>query len=346
MPLAINFPAWLKPEIIPGLPIRWYGLMYFVAFAIAYLVFRHLVKERKLGWSDDDVQGIFFWGIVGLLVGARLFGTLVYDTSGIYWRQPWLIFWPFRGKTFVGLQGMSFHGGVVGGLLGFLLWCRRHRADARVVGDLFALSIPLGFTFGRIGNFINGELWGRVTTLPFGMIFPHAPKLPLGEPWVREIAQKAGIDTAGLALINLPRHPSQLYEALFEGVILWAILWAFRNRKLFRGFMIGAYLVGYGLFRFVIEYFREPDADLGYRITLVQTDIPPALFSSLFNFTTGQLFCFAMILAGALWWFIAARLPQDSAIGPLLPVASGTSPASGKTGSGSKQEGRRRSGRK
>mgnify|MGYP001019364932 CR=1 FL=1 len=185
-----------------------------------------------------------------------------------------------------------------------------------------AAAAAPGLFFGRIGNFINGELWGRVTSLPFGMIFPHAPKLPLGEPWVRGIAQAAGLDTSGLALINLPRHPSQLYEALFEGVVLWAILWTIRKRKLFRGFMIGAYLAGYGLFRFVIEYFREPDADLGYRIMLVETELPPALFSSVFNLTTGQIFCLAMIFGAVIWWIIASRLPQDTPIGqPVYPAS-------------------------
>ncbi len=310
MPLAVHFPAWLKPEIIPGLPVRWYGLMYFVAFSIAYLVFSRAAKERKLPWSADDIQGIFFWGIVGLLLGARIFGTLVYETSGLYWQKPWLIFWPFRGKTFVGLQGMSFHGGVIGGLLGFVLYCRRYSLSIRTVGDLFALSIPLGYTFGRIGNFINGELWGRVSAMPFAMIFPHAPKYPLSTAWVNDIANRAGLDTSSIALINLPRHPSQLYEALFEGLVLWAILWSLRNKKLFRGFMIGAFLVGYGFIRFILEYFREPDADLGYVISFVKTDIPPALFSSVFNISMGQILCFLMIVAGLVWWLIAARLPD------------------------------------
>ncbi len=310
MPLFINFPAWLKPEIIPGLPIRWYGLMYFVAFFVAYLVFMRLVKERKLGWSAEQVQGIFFWGILGLLIGARLFGTLVYDTSGIYWQKPLLIFWPFRGKTFVGLQGMSFHGGVLGGLVGFVLYSYKYKLHPLVVGDLFAISIPLGYTFGRLGNFINGELWGRVTTAPFGMVFPHAPSFSLGEPWVRELVAKIGMDSSGLALVNLPRHPSQLYEAFFEGVFLWAVLWFMRHKKRFDGFMVGAFLFGYGIIRFILEYFREPDIDIGYVIELVPTDLPPALFSSFFNVTMGQIFCLTMMVLGLLVWLVAPRLPK------------------------------------
>jgi phosphatidylglycerol:prolipoprotein diacylglycerol transferase len=140
------------------------------------------------------------------------------------------------------------------------------------------------------------------------MFFPGA-YVPAGESWAREIAEKLNID-ATMSYVNLPRHPSQLYEAFFEGVILWLIIWLLRNKKPFKGFLIGIYLIGYGFFRFIIEYFREPDADLGYRITLVKTEIPPALFSSLFNFTTGQVFCFVMIVLGLIWLAIASRLPD------------------------------------
>jgi phosphatidylglycerol:prolipoprotein diacylglycerol transferase len=140
------------------------------------------------------------------------------------------------------------------------------------------------------------------------MIFPQAEKFPADLPWVKRIAENCGLDTGG-GLVNLPRHPSQLYEAFFEGIVLWVIIWLLRNRKPFKGFLIGIYLVGYGLFRFFIEYFREPDADLGYRIELVKTELPPAVFSSLFNFSTGQVFCIVMIVFGLIWIGIASRLP-------------------------------------
>jgi phosphatidylglycerol:prolipoprotein diacylglycerol transferase len=138
---------------------------------------------------------------------------------------------------------------------------------------MFAASIPLGYTFGRLGNFINAELYGRVTTSPIGMIFP---------------------DTDGL-----PRHPSQLYEMIFEGVVLWAIIWFFRNRKPFEGFLIGLYFLGYGFFRFIIEFFREPDSHMGFPIL---------------NFTTGQILCFLMILFGIIWIIYCSKLPKKETV--------------------------------
>ncbi|MDR2102423.1 MAG: prolipoprotein diacylglyceryl transferase, partial [Treponema sp.] len=309
MLLTIPFPAWLSPEIIPGLPFRWYGLMYLVAFGIAFLLYRRQVRERHFPISEEDLSGLFFWGILSLLAGARLLATLVYETSDIYLRSPHLIFWPFRNGQFTGLQGMSYHGGVIGGLAAVFIYSRVKGFDYREIGDMFSAGIPLGYTFGRLGNFINGELYGRITTGPMGMVFPYAQGLPASEAWVREAAEQTGIAVSS-SLVNLPRHPSQLYEALFEGVILWLIIWLWRNKKPFKGFLMGLYLAGYGFFRFFIEYFREPDADLGYRIELVPNNSPIALSHPWSSFSTGQIFSFAMILLGLLWLFIASRLPN------------------------------------
>jgi phosphatidylglycerol:prolipoprotein diacylglycerol transferase len=309
MLLTIPFPAWLSPEIIPGLPFRWYGLMYLVAFGIAFLLYRRQVRERRFPMSEEELSGLFFWGILALLVGARFFAAVVYETSDIYRRSPHLIFWPFRDGTFTGLQGMSYHGGVIGGAAAILIYSRVKGFDYREIGDMFAASIPLGYTFGRLGNFINGELYGRITTGPLGMVFPRAAGLPASEAWVREAAEQTGTAVSG-ALVNLPRHPSQLYEALFEGVILWLIIWLVRNRKPFKGFLVGLYLAGYGLFRFFIEYFREPDAELGYRIELFPNAASTALYHPWSSFSTGQIFSFSMILLGLLWFFIASRLPN------------------------------------
>jgi phosphatidylglycerol:prolipoprotein diacylglycerol transferase len=310
--LFANFPSWLHPEIIPGLPVRWYGLMYIVAFGVAFLLYRRQVAERRFPMTEDQLSGLFFWGIVALVLGARIFATLVYETDtdlrDIYRRQPWLVFWPFMNGRFTGLMGMSYHGGVIGGITAILIYSAVKGFDYREIGDMFAASIPLGYTFGRLGNFINGELYGRVTSSPLGMIFPQAERFPADLPWVQRVAESCGLDPAG-GLINLPRHPSQLYEAFFEGIVLWAIIWLLRNKKPFKGFLVGIYLAGYGLFRFFIEYFREPDADLGYRIELVKTELPPAVFSSPFNFSTGQVFCFGMIVLGLVWIGIASRLP-------------------------------------
>jgi len=311
--LSIDFPSWLKPEIFPGLPVRWYGLMYILAFGTAFFLYRKQVKERKFPMTDDELSSLFFWGILGLLLGARLFSTLIYETSNIYRKQPWLIFWPFRNGRFTGLQGMSYHGGAFAGLLAVVIFAKVKKFNFREIGDMFAAAIPLGFTFGRLGNFINAELYGRATTSPLGMVFPHAESLPANEPWVIEIAEKTGTAITG-AMVNLPRHPSQLYEAFFEGIVLWALIWFFRNRKPFKGFLIGLYFLGYGFFRFIIEYFREPDSDLGYRIEFVKTTLPTAYVHPIFSFSTGQVLCFWMIVFGIVWLLIAARLPDREPI--------------------------------
>lgn len=308
-PLYINFPKWIHPEIFPGIPVlgllRWYGLMYIFAFATAYLV---LKRERKEGLLDtteqkateDDIFSFITFGIIFLLLGARIFSTLVYDTSGLYWKKPWLIFWPFDTETkqFTGLAGMSYHGGFIGGLIGMIVWCVTHKRPVWKWIDAMVVAIPLGYTFGRLGNFMNGELYGRITTVPWGMVFPRAERFSYSIKWVQDFAAACGMTVAeGTKLVNLPRHPSQLYEALFEGLLLWTVLWTLRKHKPFDGFLAGCYTIGYGLVRFVIEYFREPDADLGYRISRDGSD---AIYinTSLLNISTGQILCFLMILGG------------------------------------------------
>jgi phosphatidylglycerol:prolipoprotein diacylglycerol transferase len=330
MPLYIVFPEWLRPEIIPGLPFRWYGLMYLVAFSVAFYFYRKQVRERRYPMSDDDVSSLFFWAIFGLLIGARVFSTLVYETSNLYRREPWLVFWPFRNGKFTGLTGMSYHGGTIGCITGFLLWSLKKKHDVREIADMFAGSIPIGYTFGRIGNFINAELYGRVTASPVGMVFPHAEMLPVKTPGVAEIAEKAGISLPLQGLVNLPRHPSQLYEAFFEGVFLWACIWLLRKKSPFRGFCFGLYIAGYGLIRFIIEYFRQPDSDLGYRLQFVPNDLPLALAHPLTSISTGQLFSFCMILAGAGIWVASALYPAP----PYRYVWQAPAPSAGGAPSG------------
>jgi phosphatidylglycerol:prolipoprotein diacylglycerol transferase len=308
--LAIPYPAWIHPEIFPGVPflrlLRWYGLMYVFAFGTAYLVFRKLIKAGALDSpgrpaTEDDALSFFSWGIIFLLIGARVFSALVYDTTDIYRQKPWLIFWPFAGGRFTGLAGMSYHGGYIGGLLGMICWSLYHKRPILKWVDGMVIAIPAGYTWGRIGNFLNGELFGRVTTVPWGMIFPNAERFSYSIPWVREIADKAHIPApAGGGLVNLPRHPSQLYEALFEGLILFLTLWLLfkffssRKGKPFDGFFSWAYTAGYGLVRFFIEYFREPDTDLGYRIEAVAGS-PTYRNVSFLNISTGQILCLLMI---------------------------------------------------
>lgn len=303
----IEYPHWLKPEIIPGFPLfRWYGLMYFVAFAVTYVLFKYQVKERALPISQDNIVNWFYWTILGMLLGARIFGTVVYDPTGIYLRQPWLIFWPFREGRFVGFQGMSYHGGLIGAMIGSYLYCRRGRLNFLQICDIASAGIPLGYTFGRLGNFINGELWGRISTAPWAMMFPHAPRFPVKVDWVLETARKAGIEiTPATRYVNLPRHPSQLYEAFFEGIVLWLFLWfVVRKRKRFNGQVFSTYIMGYGFVRFFIEYFREPDEGIGFPISFTGGDSPLYLTASPWDFSTGQILCFLMILGGAALYLI------------------------------------------
>ena len=249
---AIQYPSWMRPEIIPGFPfLRWYGLMYIVAFSIAYMLFKIQVKKGELQKysksektiTDEDILDFFTWSLLGLMIGARIFATLVYEPTWLYWQKPWLIFWPFsESREWTGLQGMSYHGGFIGCFLGAFLWTKRHKQDFFAWADTAAAGIPLGYTFGRIGNFLNGELYGRITTSKIGMLFPSVPLhdcFPVKEDWVREFAAKAGIAVQeGAQYVNLPRHPSQLYEALFEGIVLWALVWLLRNKKRFFIFLL------------------------------------------------------------------------------------------------------------
>ncbi len=323
MPLYINYPSWLSPQIFPNVKFlslfRWYGLMYVFAFVTAFIVFKKQVKEGALNTpthvvTDDDVFSFFTFSIVFLLIGARLFSVLIYDTSTKYYTKPWLIFWPWdENGNFTGLMGMSYHGGFVGGLIGMILWCKRHKQPVFKWIDTMGISIPLGFTFGRIGNFLNGgELYGRITTMPWGFLFPKAPLFSRSIEWVDEFAKAAGLPD-GTGLVNLPRHPSQLYEAFFEGIFLFVIFWLLRKKKPFDGFFITMYSVGYGLVRFVIEYFREPDANLGYRIA-VDKDAPLYLNQSLLNLSTGQILCLLMILFG-LAFFAVMMIRKKKLVG-------------------------------
>ncbi len=312
--LFINYPSWIHPEIFPSdIPvlglIRWYGLMYIFAFGTAFLVLKQLLKEGALDSLDsrgqlvkateDDIYSFIGTGIVFLLLGARLLSCLLYDREINYWLKPWLIFWPFdETMSFTGLAGMSYHGGFIGGFAGMIFWCWRHKKPMFKWIDAMGTAIPLGYTFGRLGNFLNGELFGRVTTMPWGMVFPKAAKFPTNLEWVKQTAEAIGMNTTAVS-INLPRHPSQLYEAFFEGLVLFAILWVARKRKPFDGFQTALYTAGYGFFRFFIEYFRQPDAALGFILGNNGTG-SIYLNSTLSQLSMGQLLCIGMMTAGLL----------------------------------------------
>jgi phosphatidylglycerol:prolipoprotein diacylglycerol transferase len=260
-----HLPEHIDPVIfqIGGFKLQYYGLMYIVAFAVTYgMVMFRLKREDRFDVSGEQVESLLMNMILGLLIGARLGYVLFYNLP-YYMRHPLEIILPFDVTNhfrFTGITGMSYHGGLIGIVIAALLYTRKNRLNFFEMADLFVPVIPLGYTFGRLGNFINGELYGRITTSPIGMFFPHAPSLGR-------------------------RHPSQLYEAFFEGIFLFVILWLLRKRVRTRGAMIAIYLAGYGTIRFVIEFFREPDAHIGFVI---------------FSLSTGQLLCSAMILAGIL----------------------------------------------
>ena len=264
----IQFPSWIRPEIVPFLPIRWYGLMYLVAFAITYLLFSYQLSERKLAPEKDLVLDMFFWAIIGLLVGARAFAVTIYDPTGYYFRHPLQIILPFSmvdGKLrLTGIAGMSYHGGLVGVIVALVIFMKVKKIDLLDWGDMLVAGIPLGYTFGRLGNFINGELYGRITKVPWGIVFPHAESFPAKEQWVKDFASAVGLPVSGSGLVNLPRHPSQLYEASFEGAVLWLILWLIvRRRRPYKGFVIACYVLGYGVFRFLMSTPGNPTRGSG-----------------------------------------------------------------------------------
>ena len=303
--LYVSFPTWLKPEIIPGLPFRWYGAMYIVVIFITYLLFKTQVKEEKINMTDDDIYSLFLYTIIGALLGGRLIYTLIFEASGMFRRQPWLIFWPFNEKMkFIGFSGMNYYGGLLGAIIGFVLYTRSKKLNVSQFGDMIAAAFPLGYSFGRLGNFINGELYGRITTAPWGMIFPHAKQFSAKLPWVQEIAAKINFPLPDPeAMVNLPRHPSQIYELFLEGVLLWLFLWFFiRKRKKLHGSIMAWYLIGYGIVRFFVDYLRMPIGK-DFAIRLVSIDNPPSLLLTPWNFLLSQIFCIPMILGGVLFLY-------------------------------------------
>jgi len=241
----------INPILIDLGPIRvsWYGLMYVLGFLASYLLVRYQMRKKEFGVSRLEVENLFFYLILGLIIGARLGYVLFYDLK-MYLADPLEIIAVWHG-------GMSFHGGLIGVLIVGILFCWKNKKSFWKIADLFIVTAPIGLGLGRIGNFINGELYGRVTQVPWGMIFP-----------------KGGL---------LPRHPSQLYESGLEGVVLFLILWFLKDRKLPEGGLLAVFLSFYGLFRFIVEFFREPDPQLGFILGPL---------------TMGQILCSVMIAGG------------------------------------------------
>lgn len=212
------------------LQIHWYGLMYVFAFLAGWLLGRWRARRPGSGWTPELVDDLVTFVMLGVVLGGRIGYVLVYDFAA-FARDPLELFRIWNG-------GMSFHGGLVGVLGGIWIWARRQRRTFLSVVDFVAPLVPPGLFFGRLGNFINGELWGAVTTSSVGVIFPT------GGP--------------------LPRHPSQLYEAALEGLALFVILWIYSSKSRPAGRVSGVFALGYGVFRFAVEFVRQPDAHIGY----------------------------------------------------------------------------------
>ena len=244
------------------LGIHWYGLTYLVAFGLFLWLATLRTRQpqfRQTGWSRRDVEDMLFWGVLGVIIGGRL-GYAFFYKPGYYSANPLEVAMVWKG-------GMSFHGGLLGVIGALALYARQRGRPFFEVMDLIAPCVPLGLASGRVGNFINGELWGRAAdaSLPWAMVFPQS----------------------GTALA---RHPSQLYQVALEGVLLFVLLWLYARKPRLLGQVSGAFLVGYGGLRFVAEFFREPDRFLG---------------SLALGMTMGQWLCVPMVLAGALIWLRA-----------------------------------------
>ena len=296
----INFPSWISPTVIPGLPIRWYGIMYLVAFGVTFVLFHHEMRRGGRATDRDQIADFFFWTILGLLLGGRLFYVLAFDPSREFLSRPWMIVWPFENGRFTGIRGMNYYGGLAGAIVAAVTYAWARKLDILEWGDALAVSAPLGYTFGRLGNFINGELTGRATTVPWGMLFPRARRYPAADQWVPGFAETVGIPIYDPAqLVNLPRHPSQLYEAMLEGLVLWLILWCvFRKRRPFKGALMALYIIGYGVARFMSGYFRGADEAKGFVISLGGSSMTSALVSHGLELTGGQLISLGMVAAG------------------------------------------------
>lgn len=231
------------------LQLRWYGLMYIFGFIASFFVISDYCRRRELPMTKNDIEDLITWCILGLVLGARIGYCLIYNPA-YYLSNPLKFLAVWEG-------GMSFHGGLMGLILTGWIFSVTRRKEFLMLGDLGAIGATPGLFFGRMGNFINGELYGRVTDVPWGMVFPG------GGP--------------------LPRHPSQLYEALLEGVLLFIILYLASRKVTGRGILLGLFLTCYGIMRFSLEFFREPDAQIGFLMGY---------------FTMGQILCMIMVITG------------------------------------------------
>jgi len=258
------------PEINPValdlgfIQIHWYGLMYLIAFGTAWWLGKKRAAKPNSGWNAEQVSDMIFYGALGVVLGGRIGYMFFYNFSSLA-DDPLSLFRVWEG-------GMSYHGGLIGVLIAMYLFGRRHKKTFFETTDFIAPLVPLGYLAGRMGNFINGELWGRVTDVPWGMVFPGA-----------------GPD---------PRHPSMLYQGLLEGLLLFIIVWIFSNKPRPLMAVSGLYVLGVGVFRIFNEFFRQPDAHLGF-----------IAFGWL---TMGQLLSVPLVLLGITLMVMAYRKSSGS----------------------------------
>ncbi|MDQ1283904.1 MAG: Phosphatidylglycerol--prolipoprotein diacylglyceryl transferase [Patescibacteria group bacterium] len=301
-----RIPEHLNPNFSVGFfSVSWYAVMYLVGFGVVYALLRYRIRKGEYVNSPNSPNYLIFnkipnskyqisnkiqnskfkiqnktqedalisflvYSFFGLLIGARLGYVIFYDLA-YFINNPFAIISPFDGAgNFVGIYGMSYHGGLLGVFLVSIIFLRRYKIDFWQWADFVVPAIPAGYFFGRIGNFLNGELYGRITQKPWGMYFS---------------------DENGDVFPYL-RHPSQLYEAFLEGVVLFAILWTLRNKKFFEGKLLGVYFIGYALARFAVEFFREPDEQIGFVFSV---------------FTMGQVLSLAMVIFGTV---LLLRIPK------------------------------------
>ncbi len=253
--------GWFDPVIfsLGPLQVRWYGAMYVMGFLVGGWIFKYLAKEKFWLAPAEEIDKFVTWLIIGMFIGARLAYVFVYNWD--YYSQNFLdIFSVWKG-------GLSFHGAVVGMAMASWMFAKKHKLHYFHISDCLAIAGSPGLLFGRLGNFINGELYGRVTDSWAGITFPE------GGPF--------------------PRHPSQLYEGVLEGIVLFFLLFYVHRRQHIYGVVSSLFLFCYGVFRFIVEFFREPDAQLGYYLGY---------------FTMGQLLCVCMIIGSGIMLYYAKKM--------------------------------------
>jgi phosphatidylglycerol:prolipoprotein diacylglycerol transferase len=248
-----------------SLPVHWYGMMYVLALISALYAAKWIVRRDRIDITSKALDDYFIWVEIGVILGARLGYILFYDTHTMYYlTHPWQIFNPFMDGKFVGIRGMSYHGAVIGFFLGSYFFYRKSGVPFGRLMDIVAVAVPVGYIFGRIGNFLNQELIGRATEVPWGI-------------YVYETL----------------RHPSQLYEAVLEGVVVFLVIYAYRSHKRFEGELILLYGFAYGAMRFLAEFWREPDIQIG--------------FVCCGWMTMGQVLSLLMIVASVVCWIYFYR---------------------------------------